>query len=708
VDVGIIDFNAVLKPEEPKPAWNARCSAYLYRVLETEEAGTVELQMGSDDGLRLWLNGQLIVESTASRGLNATDHTITLNLSQGTNHILAKIVNGDGGWSYQMRSWDGVPYRAVNEAIDRGVKFLLSRQLVDGSWASHPEYGAGYTAYATYTLLKCGLSPKHPAIRRAMTFVRTRPADHTYSLSCRILALATLNDEQDRELLQGDLERLLDFQEGTGLYAYPVHPGGSVLPNDLSCTLFATLALRAADHRGVEVPDRTWRRLIQGTLQCQGPEEMWKHPRKGRMVTSPFGYRPHEGYRGSMTSAGASILHIAIEELGDHLESGLKRKAERGIEGGLAWIEKNMTWQMNPGGGHHYFHIYGMERLGSLMNKRMLGGVEWYATGADYLLRNQKPDGCWVDSLVDTALALLFLERATAPSTGATRDPDERLHISEPMETGVAFRVLAKTPIVVWITGFGPATLAELEWTHERGRGPRVRYAEFLVKEPGEVEARMVQRVDVDPTVPLGAQRLSVQLDLPITGTHEFQVRVCALLEPLEEGLEDLIFVESAILSVPLEGGFPPETFEYCLDRDLNLLPKTQPTAEASSQSGSGYDPSQVLDGRHDTRWECAADDANPTLKIHLRRSVRAERLLFSHAWARLKEKTLARVERFEVILNERFAHTLEMDPHPLRKTELRLKKPTKIRDIEIRILKVRDGTLGQNKVGFSEVQLLK
>ena len=48
------------------------------------------------------------------------------------------------------------------------------------------------------------------------------------------------------------------------------------------------------------------------------------------------------------------------------------------------------------------------------------------------------------------------------------------------------------------------------------------------------------------------------------------------------------------------------------------------------------------------------------------------------------------------------------MDPHVLRKTELRFAKPIKVREIDIRILDARDGAVGSHKLGFSEVQLLK
>ncbi|MDP6957007.1 MAG: prenyltransferase/squalene oxidase repeat-containing protein, partial [Planctomycetota bacterium] len=711
LDVGTIDLNAALKPEGAPGDWNAKSCAYLYRVLEMDEAGEMALQLGSDDGLRLWLNGQLLLESAVARSLNTSDDGVTLQLAPGTNHILAKVVNDGGAWAFGMQAWDSVDKQAVNEAIDRGVKFLIERQYADGSWGNHPEYGAGHTAYAVYTLLKCGVPGSHPVIQRAMGFVRSRPADHTYSLSCRILALCALMADRDLELLAGDVERLVDFQSGSGLVGYPIHPNGSALPDDLSTTLYAVLAFHAAGERGVAVPTRTWRRLVLGALQCLGQEDTWDHPLRGRIKTAAFSYRPQSGYRGSMTSAGITILHLAGEALGDKLETHLKRKADAGIAGGLAWIERNMTWSKNPGGGHHYFHIYGMERLGSLLRKRIVGGVDWYDTGAGYLLRSQQAEGGWYgdNTLVDTLLALLFLERATSPSTGGKRNPDERLHLAESAETGAHFRVLAKSPTVVFLTGFGSKTLAEFEWSGERGRGPRVAFAEFLVKQPGEAEAQVRERVEVDATRPLGVQRIDAQLELEKTGKHEFSMRLGLLREPEREGyVPEQVVVNSAVVAVSLEGAFPPAALEYAADRDLCLLDRAQASFAASSKFGGGYEAAQAFDGLHSTRWECAATDGAPTLSIKLRRSTRAGRMLLCHAWPRLHEKALARVKRFEVVVNGRDTYQVEMDPHVLRKTELRFAKPVKVREIELRILEAIDGAVGANKLGFSEVQLLK
>ena len=76
---------------------------------------------------------------------------------------------------------------AINEAIDRGVQFLLTKQHVDGSWYDgktnvylHPEGGA--TALAVAALLHSGIDHDHQAIVRGAAYARSRPMQMFYGI----------------------------------------------------------------------------------------------------------------------------------------------------------------------------------------------------------------------------------------------------------------------------------------------------------------------------------------------------------------------------------------------------------------------------------------------------------------------------------------------------------------------------------------------
>src|SRR5262249_41828244 len=159
---------------------------------------------------------------------------------------------GDEPWSRMQER--------INVAIDRGVDWLLEHQQIDGSW-NHEQwtYRCGATALATYTLLKSGVAPKHPAVVRALEFMKTNPAKETYTIGCELLALGALDDPAVEPWIKELAEQLLTFQRG-GLFNYPW--GGP----DVSNTQYGILGLRAAAQHGFKVPPDVWEKAAQSVI----------------------------------------------------------------------------------------------------------------------------------------------------------------------------------------------------------------------------------------------------------------------------------------------------------------------------------------------------------------------------------------------------------------------------------------------------------
>jgi hypothetical protein len=82
---------------------NTNGIAYLYREVVADRAADVTFEVGSDDGVKLWLNGRLLLDADVYRGLNVQDHRIDLPLVKGRNTLLVKVTQGVGGWDFQMR-----------------------------------------------------------------------------------------------------------------------------------------------------------------------------------------------------------------------------------------------------------------------------------------------------------------------------------------------------------------------------------------------------------------------------------------------------------------------------------------------------------------------------------------------------------------------------------------------------------------------------
>ncbi|MFN3653527.1 MAG: PSD1 and planctomycete cytochrome C domain-containing protein [Armatimonadota bacterium] len=67
---------------------------YLYRTAHCERGGQVTLSLGSDDAIKLWVNGEQALANKVTRGVLPDQEKVTLTLKPGENRLLLKIVNG--------------------------------------------------------------------------------------------------------------------------------------------------------------------------------------------------------------------------------------------------------------------------------------------------------------------------------------------------------------------------------------------------------------------------------------------------------------------------------------------------------------------------------------------------------------------------------------------------------------------------------------
>ena len=63
----------------------------------------VLLKIGSDDGVAVWVNGTLVHQNHAWRGVTLDSDTCRAHLKSGPNEILVKINQGGGGWAFCVR-----------------------------------------------------------------------------------------------------------------------------------------------------------------------------------------------------------------------------------------------------------------------------------------------------------------------------------------------------------------------------------------------------------------------------------------------------------------------------------------------------------------------------------------------------------------------------------------------------------------------------
>ena len=182
---------------------------------------------------------------------------------------------------------------------------------------------------------------------------------------------------------------------------------------DNSVTQYAALGLEACARFGVEVEPAVWRRLLAA---------MWDR----RHATGSWGYTSGTPY-GSMACAGTSIAAIALRALAparDPLEDPRMREA-------LFWLAEHHVIGRNPNASsgekaHLYYHTYGIERVGRLLDTEFFGPHEWYPGMAKWLVDEQSKDGAWPggaaeSSRLASSFAMLFLTRATESLDPAVR-----------------------------------------------------------------------------------------------------------------------------------------------------------------------------------------------------------------------------------------------------------------------------------------------
>jgi CubicO group peptidase (beta-lactamase class C family) len=77
--------------------------AYAWAEIDSPEAKDVLLGVGSDDSVKVWLNGKLIQEKWIPRAINKDDDLIQAKLQKGKNQILFKVQNMQEAWGFCCR-----------------------------------------------------------------------------------------------------------------------------------------------------------------------------------------------------------------------------------------------------------------------------------------------------------------------------------------------------------------------------------------------------------------------------------------------------------------------------------------------------------------------------------------------------------------------------------------------------------------------------
>ncbi len=92
---GFVNLGTLLGPAD-------HVVAYAYAEVDAIHPRETVLRCGSDDGIQIWLNGQVVHTNDATRGYHPGDDEAPIHLRPGPNRLLVKITNHESAWGFGL------------------------------------------------------------------------------------------------------------------------------------------------------------------------------------------------------------------------------------------------------------------------------------------------------------------------------------------------------------------------------------------------------------------------------------------------------------------------------------------------------------------------------------------------------------------------------------------------------------------------------
>lgn len=111
----------------PQPTWadgkvhntltGNNSANYLYRTIEVPVATPLEISLGRDDAIKVWLNGKSVLSKKVTGGAAADQDLVKLALQAGKNELLIKIVNASGPSGFYFKAKDTTPPKNIQTIL---------------------------------------------------------------------------------------------------------------------------------------------------------------------------------------------------------------------------------------------------------------------------------------------------------------------------------------------------------------------------------------------------------------------------------------------------------------------------------------------------------------------------------------------------------------------------------------------------------------
>jgi hypothetical protein len=418
-----------------------------------------------------------------------------------------------------------------------------------------------------------------------------------------------------------------------------------------------------------------------------------------------YGYSSNtDKVRGTMTGAGVALMAICKNglEMQGKLKGDDRKKIEEGLEAGFNWLVDHYSVTSSEGGGPYYYYMYGLERMGALLNRGYLGEHPWYLEGAKELIKRQKAGGDWGGE-DDTCFAVLFLRRATRVVTtgsdlglvgGAGTKRYECAGDSE-----VHLIAAGNSPMDVWISGFHTKAAA----AYAKDGGLKIEKVEYLV------DGKVAETVRGKPNKAWEPKdHYKTQLEFSARGKYKVSARVTF------DTAQGAVTAEAKGVQVDVSGIYEEWMDHAARHRRENLVwgkPVTAKTSTADTykegDSTKTREGKLAADGLQVTYWSTKADDKAPSLTLEWKEAVPARVLSLSQLNRRLPDAgSFDRITKVQVIVNEMPAQDHALEADDLKPTYIQFSKTAvPVKKVQIKILERAAGKQ-KGKAGFTEIGL--
>jgi hypothetical protein len=122
--------------------------AYAWAEIDLKQETKGLLGIGSDDAVKVWLNGKVIHEHWGGRGLKVDEDMVPISIPAGTNYLLLKVQNMIDGWGFACRLMgpDSQARKLISTVIEAGDTESI-QHLLDAGLDVNSQTKAGLTPW---------------------------------------------------------------------------------------------------------------------------------------------------------------------------------------------------------------------------------------------------------------------------------------------------------------------------------------------------------------------------------------------------------------------------------------------------------------------------------------------------------------------------------------------------------------------------------